>query len=481
MPFEHFPEDPALRLEPGTLLGCWRVVERQGFGGYGIVYRARRVGQERSDSVALKLARYPWDRRFAREAELLSRIHHASVPRLYDQGVWRLASGVEHSYLVMEWVDGTPLYEWGSVHAPSPGQMLRLVAQLARALAATHAAQALHRDVKGDNIRVRHVDGRAVLMDFGSGHFQGAARLTSGSLPPGTDEYRSPAAWLFHLNTPQPSEDCFEATPADDLFALGVTVYRLVTGGYPPRLMTLKNAAGGWRVLRDDPRPDLEHQPRLDPLLREWILRLLSLSPEERGTAVELAEALEDAAARGEAPAPVVQAVHVTPLPAEEAAPPNRTVHHEPARPWSPWHAMAAVGLGALFVWTLLAVVFTAGDVAVRGMEACASDAPASRAVAVGDLPLEPPASAHPPSEHEAVAQAPLPEPHPGQVRTDKKGKCPGRRQVPLNGACWVEQPSATAEECKEDGYAYYKDRCYAPTVDPPKKPQPTSSPADSR
>jgi hypothetical protein len=73
MPSEHFPEDPALRLEPGAQLGCWRVAERQGFGGYGIVYRALRIGQEHSDSVALKLARYPWDRRFAREAELLSR------------------------------------------------------------------------------------------------------------------------------------------------------------------------------------------------------------------------------------------------------------------------------------------------------------------------------------------------------------------------------------------------------------------------
>jgi serine/threonine protein kinase len=124
----------------------------------------------------------PWDPRFAREAQLLSRIHDPSVPRLFDLGVRRLASGAMPPSLVMQWIEGVPLYEWGSEYAPSPGQLLLLVAQLARALATTHAAHAAHRDVKGDNIRVRHSDERAVLMDFGSGHFQGAARLTWGSL-----------------------------------------------------------------------------------------------------------------------------------------------------------------------------------------------------------------------------------------------------------------------------------------------------------
>jgi serine/threonine protein kinase len=146
---------------------------------------AVRVDQEHSGPVALKLARYPWDRRFDRQAELLSRIHDPSVPRLFGEGI-------------------------------------------------------------------------------------------------GTDDYRSPEAWLFHLSNADVPEDCFQASAADDLYALGVAAYRLVTGGYPPRLMSLKNAAGTWRIEREDPRPGLEHRPRLDPLLREWILRLLSLSAEER-------------------------------------------------------------------------------------------------------------------------------------------------------------------------------------------------------
>jgi serine/threonine protein kinase len=472
MPSEHFPEHPALRLSPGAQLGCWRVVQRQGHGGNGIVYRALRVGQEHAGPFALKLARYPWDRRFTREAELLSRIHHPSVPHLYDQGIFHLSTGAEHPYLVMEWVEGTPLYEWAAAHAPSPEQQLRLVAQLARALAATHAAHALHRDIKGDNIRVRHLDGCAVLMDFGSGHYEGAARLTWGSLPPGTDAYRSPEAWLFHYNASKGSEACFEATPADDLYSLGVTVYRLVTGEYPPGPEYRRDAAGAWQLVGEDLRPHLEHHPPLHPVLRERMVRLLSLSAEERGTAVELAEALEgalSASPRGH-------------LSKADRAPLKQTVHRTPARAKSPWRSLATTGLCGLFIWALLALFQQPKGGSAGVLESCGADMSEPEAVAVGDSsPGAHPASVHPPAEQEALAQEPLPKPHPKQVRPGDKGKCPGRKQVVLNGACWVEFPATTAEECAENSLTYYKGRCYAPALTPPENPVPTSSPADSR
>jgi serine/threonine protein kinase len=60
--------------------------------------------------------------------------------------------------------------------------VLQVLAQLARALEATHACHAVHRDVKGDNVRVRSADGRAVLLDFGAGNYQSAAKTFSGWL-----------------------------------------------------------------------------------------------------------------------------------------------------------------------------------------------------------------------------------------------------------------------------------------------------------
>jgi hypothetical protein len=129
------PQVPALHpahLPPGTVVGPWRVVAWANRGVHGAVYRAVRVGHEHTEPVALKLALFPSDPRFAREVSLLSRTHHPSVPRLLDHGVWRHPFGSTHPYLTMEWVEGVPLYAWAVQRAPSSAQVMRLFAQLAR-------------------------------------------------------------------------------------------------------------------------------------------------------------------------------------------------------------------------------------------------------------------------------------------------------------------------------------------------------------
>ncbi|WP_163989332.1 protein kinase domain-containing protein, partial [Pyxidicoccus caerfyrddinensis] len=133
------------RLPPGTRLGPWRLLEQRGRGTYGVVYRAVRDEQQTADAVALKLAVSPGDARFAREAELLSRIRHPAVPRLVDHGHWQPREGVSYAWLVMDWLEGLPLYEWAQAQRPSSRQVLELLARLARALDATHAAGGLHR------------------------------------------------------------------------------------------------------------------------------------------------------------------------------------------------------------------------------------------------------------------------------------------------------------------------------------------------
>jgi len=136
-------------LAPGTRVGAWRVRAWQGQGGYGAVYRAERVGWRRSQPGALKVSLSPWGWRMEREVELLSRLSHPSIPRLLDPGGPWPPSGVEHPFFVMEWVEGTPLYAWAEQRAPSCRQVCRVLAHLARALEAVHAAGAVHRDVRG--------------------------------------------------------------------------------------------------------------------------------------------------------------------------------------------------------------------------------------------------------------------------------------------------------------------------------------------
>jgi serine/threonine protein kinase len=135
----------------------------------------------------------------------------------------------------MEWVEGMDLYAWAERNKPSSSEVARVLAQVARALAATHAAGGVHRDVKGENIRVDST-GRARLVDFGAGSYAGAERITREGLPPGTDAYRSPEAWEFELHRPRNTPVVYEVKPADDVYSLGVCGWRLLTGGYPPEV-----------------------------------------------------------------------------------------------------------------------------------------------------------------------------------------------------------------------------------------------------
>ncbi|MFP2924401.1 serine/threonine-protein kinase [Pyxidicoccus sp. 3LG] len=280
------------RLPPGTRVGPWRVLERRGMGAYGAVYRA--IGaQSPSRPVALKLALHPRDGRFAREVELLSRIRHPNVPRLLDHGVWQQPSGPAFPYLVMELVDGVSLYEWAREQRPTSRRVLHLLASLARALAATHAASAVHRDVKGDNILVSDTDGRAFLTDFGSGHYLGAATLTLPPFPPGTPSYRSPEAWRSVRLPMRAPIVPYAPGPADDVFALGVTAFRLVTDAYPSTPDAASRA--GQEVEADAPSARALN-PRCCQELSALTAQMLSSSPEARGSARELAEALEAAA-----------------------------------------------------------------------------------------------------------------------------------------------------------------------------------------
>src|SRR5687768_15890808 len=200
----------------------------------------------------------------------------------------------------MQLLDGAPLYEWAARRNPSEAQVVKLLAQVARGLEATHAAGGLHRDVKGDNVLVRGADGWAFLTDFGAGHFRGAATLTSKLLPPGTPAYRSPEALAFVRAFRRHPAAHYPASTCDDLFALGVMAYRLVTDVYPPSPQLEEPGSEVWREDGAGPPPVRELNPSVSPELEALISRLLAWAPEERfnGQARLAAEALEQLAHR---------------------------------------------------------------------------------------------------------------------------------------------------------------------------------------
>ncbi len=444
-------EEPVHLLTPGSRVGAWWVRAWQGQGGYGAVYLVERRGFRRSERGALKVSLWLWNGRMEREVELLSRVSHPSIPRLLDRGGPRNRARDEYPFFVMEFVEGPSLYAWAEQHSPSSQQLCRVLAQLARALQALHAEGAVHRDVKGANVLVRLSDRRAMLIDFGSCHFAGAQRMTWQSLPPVTAAYLSPQGRLFYIRAHYEPDGYYPPLPADDLYALGVTAYRLVMGQYPPGIEARQDEEGTWQATGPDVRPLLESNPHVERPLRDVIVRLLSDAPEERGTAAQVAEALEAGAGGVEGPARFI--------------PPERT------RDWKPWLALAAAAVCAVLLWNSKWVPW-ASD----------AQAPDAGTVAVGDTSSTEPQAAPPsPEESRPLEQQPLPEPRPWQARLDGKGRCPGRKQVPINGGCWLEQPPLSAQECSESGYVPFQGKCYLPVPAPPKKPVPTSSPGEAR
>ncbi len=501
----HAPTSHPALLLPGSEVGPWRVVAWAGQGVHGVVYQAVRIGQEQAGPVALKLALLPGDPRLAREGAVLSRVEHPSIPRLLDSGEWQHPGGTRHPFLVMQWVDAVPLYEWALQHSPSSEQVLRLLAQLARALQALHAQGALHRDVKGANILVTRTGSRAVLTDFGSCTYAGAATLTPPAMVLGTPAYLSPEAALIELRSLRDPRARYTAAPADDLYALGVTACRLVTGEYPELGEPRQDEQGNWQVEAVVTPPALMDEARVAAPLRALILRLLSVRLEKRGTAVELAELLEQAAERL---APVSASPSLAEeLPQSSAQPqggaavaelrprapdPTREevlIRTKPvgargsARSFKPRAQVRRWGLGLATAAGLALATWLGWGVARQAVEpasvARAEVTEAGRADAgtagLGDAASiasegEVPGSSGP----QALTQDTLPEPVPGQARPDAKGHCPGKRQVVLNGACWLEA-AWEREECEMARGQMFKGTCYVPCITPGR--QPTSDP----
>jgi serine/threonine protein kinase len=463
------------RLPPGTRVGPWRVLERRGFGAYGAVYRALGVANVLGP-VALKLALHPEDGRFAREVELLSRLRHPNVPRLVDHGLWLQPGGLAFPYLAMEWVEGVSLYDWAQVQCPTSRQVLRVLASLARALEATHAAGGVHRDVKGDNALVRAVDGQVFLTDFGSGSYVGAALLTSSPLPPGTQPYRSPEAWCSVRLPYQPSDPPYAPGPADDVFALGMTAYRLVTDDYPPTPALLNEVTHLWGPEGRGPVPPRGVNARCCAELSRLVSRMLSVRPEARGGAGELAEALEQAARRAgpEADVPLFTRKE---LPAEKV----RSVPPQVSGP-APWsRLMAAASLGAAVA--LGAAWMLSARPQGKTEQAHASATEESKdggTVAVGDTALTAPVPlSRAPSALSVIAVDLPPRPLRGQLRPDASGRCAHRGHVAMNGGCWMEL-KMSLKDCDEPYYVH-KGACYGPAYPPPRPATsaPTERPGD--
>jgi hypothetical protein len=193
--------------------------------------------------------------------------------------------GLKLPYIVMQYVEGPTLAEWMEQHKrASEREARRIIGEVAAALAAAHARQLVHRDVKPSNVLVENETGRAYVVDFGVSAALATAgeettRLTATGTVPGTPIYMSPE---------QASGDA--VTPKSDVYSLGVLAYELLVGELPYEAHT----AMGWAAahLRDTPTPVRVRRADLAPEVATLVDRCLAKSADDRPTAGEVARGL---------------------------------------------------------------------------------------------------------------------------------------------------------------------------------------------
>src|SRR3954449_6677562 len=154
--------------------------------------------------------------RFRDEARHSAGMSHQNIATVYDYG-----EDDGTAYLVMELVDGAPLSQLIARGPMNPEEVRRIIGQAALALAAAHAAGVVHRDVKPANILVTP-DGRVKLTDFGIARASDGLGLTGTGQVMGTPQYLSPEQARGST-----------ATPASDVYALGVVAFECLAGHRP--------------------------------------------------------------------------------------------------------------------------------------------------------------------------------------------------------------------------------------------------------
>ena len=267
-----------------TLDGRYRLEQRVGVGGMSEVWRAHDAVLDRT--VAVKLVSPGWPDgeasvdRIRAEARSAARLVHPNVASVHDFGTCASASGRETPYIVMELAEGQTLAAHLRAGPLDWRIAVRVCAEVSAALAAAHAHGIVHRDVKPANVML--TPSGVKVLDFGIATPTGADPAPVGMVV-GTPAYLAPEQ--LHRAP---------ATPAADMYALGVLLYRCLTGQLPYPAGSATELLGTDRRPSPQPLPDL---PGLPAEVAELCRRCLAEDPTRRPgslvAALLLAEAVD--------------------------------------------------------------------------------------------------------------------------------------------------------------------------------------------
>jgi len=291
----------------GTTISHYKIIEKLGQGGMGVVYKAQDTRLRRHVAIKILIPEVTADaklyRHFINEAQTASALNHPNICTIYDIGQYR-----KMNFIIMELVEGATLRQIQAQRGPLPEEeVIDIVSKICRALAVVHEKAILHHDIKPENVMIsKH--GFLKVMDFGlaklateAAELVGKREFSKQARPKKKSwkEKYSESVVLTSLSgllgtVHYMSPEQVQGKPLDqrsDIFSLGVVLYELTTGNHP--FEGTSNVTILAKIIHDAPEPMPLILGHVSPALQELVNRCLSKDPGDRfQSAAELLQAL---------------------------------------------------------------------------------------------------------------------------------------------------------------------------------------------
>ncbi|MCH8011462.1 MAG: protein kinase [Candidatus Marinimicrobia bacterium] len=251
----------------GKTISHYRILEKLGEGGMGIVYKAEDTKLKRT--VALKflphhlLANEEDKTRFLHEAQAASALNHPNIMTIHE-----IDEVDDQSFITMEYIEGETLKDKLEKGPLKTKELLKIAIAVADGLNAAHEQEIVHRDIKSENIMISKA-GLVKIMDFGLAKRKGMSRITKVGSTLGTLAYMSPE-----------QAEGSEVDGRSDLFSFGVVMYEMATGQLP--FKGEHDAAILYSIVNEAPLPVTTLNPNIPQELDRFIHKALEKEAEDR-------------------------------------------------------------------------------------------------------------------------------------------------------------------------------------------------------